>query len=50
MLWYVNDIPFATYKLCWLPVAIGGCFETDILTGFDVAFSDGGDVLSMEVL
>ncbi|KAG6577543.1 hypothetical protein SDJN03_25117, partial [Cucurbita argyrosperma subsp. sororia] len=36
-------------EVCWLLVAIGGCFESD-MAGFDAAISDGVDVLSMEVL
>eukprot|EP00252_Welwitschia_mirabilis_P020808 TRINITY_DN517_c0_g5_i1.p1 TRINITY_DN517_c0_g5~~TRINITY_DN517_c0_g5_i1.p1 ORF type:complete len:793 (-),score=164.27 TRINITY_DN517_c0_g5_i1:522-2900(-) len=35
----------ATYKVCWT----AGCFDSDILAGFDKAVEDGCDVLSISV-
>ncbi|KAG5235948.1 conserved oligomeric Golgi complex [Salix suchowensis] len=41
----------AAYKVCWPPVGVneGGCFEADILSGFEAAISDGVDVLSVSL-
>ncbi|XP_011000330.1 PREDICTED: subtilisin-like protease SBT5.4 [Populus euphratica] len=41
----------AAYKVCWPAVGVneGGCYEADILAGFDVAISDGVDVLSVSL-
>lgn len=42
----------AAYKVCWPSFdggAEGGCFNADILAGFDAAISDGVDVLSVSV-
>ena len=34
----------AAYKVYW-----GGCFDMDLLTGFDMAIVDGVDVISMSI-
>ncbi|KAA8515580.1 hypothetical protein F0562_018809 [Nyssa sinensis] len=39
----------ATYKVCWPSVFIGGCFDADVLKGFDLAIYDGVDVLSVSL-
>ncbi|KAA8515578.1 hypothetical protein F0562_018811 [Nyssa sinensis] len=39
----------ATYKVCWPAILIGGCFDADILKGFDLAIHDGVDVLSVSL-
>jgi hypothetical protein len=40
----------AAYKVCWPPLAVGGgCYEADILAGFEAAISDGVDVISASV-
>ncbi|XP_023553317.1 subtilisin-like protease SBT5.4 [Cucurbita pepo subsp. pepo] len=39
----------AAYRVCWPPVALGECFESDILAGFEAAISDGVDVLSISL-
>ncbi|KAJ3669488.1 hypothetical protein LUZ60_011438 [Juncus effusus] len=35
----------AIYKVCWS----GGCYDSDILAGFDHAVSDGADIISISV-
>ncbi|XP_028771539.1 subtilisin-like protease SBT5.4 [Neltuma alba] len=42
----------AAYKVCWPPAqgqVAGGCFDADILAGFDAAISDGVDVISASI-
>ncbi|XP_004515894.3 subtilisin-like protease SBT5.3 [Cicer arietinum] len=40
----------ATYKVCWPKVeGAGGCYEADILAGFEAAISDGVDVISVSL-
>ncbi|KAF7815674.1 subtilisin-like protease [Senna tora] len=39
----------AAYKACWNPSEGGGCHETDILSAFDEAISDGVDVISVSI-
>lgn len=40
----------AAYKVCWPPLAVGGgCYEADILAGFEAAILDGVDVISASV-
>ncbi|KAF7816022.1 subtilisin-like protease SBT5.4 [Senna tora] len=42
----------AAYKVCWPPInstAGGGCFDADILAGFEAAISDGVDVISASI-
>ncbi|WCJ34622.1 Subtilase family protein [Euphorbia peplus] len=39
----------ATYKVCWPPVHDGGCYDDDILSGFEDAIQDGVDVISFSV-
>ncbi|KAE8708326.1 Subtilisin-like protein protease [Hibiscus syriacus] len=39
----------ATYKVCWPPVDGNQCFDADIMAAFDVAISDGVDVLSLSL-
>ena len=39
----------AAYKVCWPPVGGGGCYDADILAGFEAAISDGVDVLSVSL-
>lgn len=42
----------AAYKVCWPPTQgqeSGGCFDADILAGFDAAISDGVDVISASI-
>ncbi|XP_038905686.1 subtilisin-like protease SBT5.3 [Benincasa hispida] len=38
----------AAYKVCW-PAPTGGCFDSDILAGFEAAIGDGVDVLSVSL-
>ncbi|XP_038689686.1 subtilisin-like protease SBT5.4 [Tripterygium wilfordii] len=38
----------AAYKVCW-PGSVGGCYDVDILAGFDAAISDGVDVISVSL-
>ena len=35
----------AVYKVCWLP----GCYDSDILAGFEAAISDGVDIISVSL-
>ncbi|KAL3736557.1 hypothetical protein ACJRO7_025492 [Eucalyptus globulus] len=37
------------YKVCWPPLENVGCFDADVLAGFDAAISDGVDVLSVSL-
>lgn len=42
----------AAYKVCWPPnnsTSSGGCFDADILAGFEAAISDGVDVISASI-
>ncbi|XP_042519834.1 subtilisin-like protease SBT5.4 [Macadamia integrifolia] len=39
----------AAYRVCGKPVDQGGCFDADILAGFDAAIHDGVDVLSVSL-
>ncbi|GER51869.1 subtilisin-like serine protease [Striga asiatica] len=39
----------AAYKVCWPIIDDGDCFDADILAGFDMAISDGVDVLSVSL-
>ncbi|XP_023553312.1 subtilisin-like protease SBT5.4 [Cucurbita pepo subsp. pepo] len=39
----------AAYKVCWPRVKVGGCFDSDVLAGFEAAISDGVDVLSISL-
>ncbi|KAL3753123.1 hypothetical protein ACJRO7_000509 [Eucalyptus globulus] len=39
----------AAYKVCWPPVDDNGCFDADIVAGFDAAIHDGVDVISVSV-
>ncbi|KAJ6752532.1 hypothetical protein OIU85_002904 [Salix viminalis] len=40
----------AAYKVCWPPInGSNECFDADILAAFDVAISDGVDVLSVSL-
>lgn len=40
----------AAYKVCWPPINdTGGCYDADILAGFDMAIHDGVDVISVSV-
>ncbi|XVF70558.1 hypothetical protein PTKIN_Ptkin11bG0171400 [Pterospermum kingtungense] len=39
----------AAYKVCWPPTNGSGCFDADIMAGFDAAIGDGVDVLSISL-
>ncbi|KAE8650093.1 hypothetical protein Csa_009608 [Cucumis sativus] len=39
----------AAYKVCWPATSGGGCYDADILAGFEAAISDGVDVLSVSL-
>ncbi|KAF8026435.1 hypothetical protein BT93_F3039 [Corymbia citriodora subsp. variegata] len=39
----------AAYKVCWPPLENVGCFDADVLAGFDAAISDGVDVISVSL-
>lgn len=39
----------ASYKVCWPPIDGNGCFDADILAGFEAAIADGVDVLSLSL-
>lgn len=41
----------AAYKVCWPEQGIhsGGCYDADILAGFEAAMSDGVDVISVSL-
>ncbi|KAJ4725408.1 Subtilisin-like protease [Melia azedarach] len=39
----------AAYKVCWEPIFGQGCFDADILAGFEAAIADGVDVISVSL-